>query len=116
MMTVTVKNKTPLVVPPAVRRKAGFKSGQEIEFRASGGVITIAPKLSPDEMQDAEEIRDPRVRAIIRKSHEEFLAGKTRPAEALLGELQKAKQGLPTVQNDERRVRRSHDRALRPST
>jgi len=91
MMTVTVKNKTPLVVPPAVRRKAGFKSGQEIEFRASGGVITIAPKLSPDEMQDAEEIRDPRVRAIIRKSHEEFLAGKTRPAEALLGELQKAK-------------------------
>jgi bifunctional DNA-binding transcriptional regulator/antitoxin component of YhaV-PrlF toxin-antitoxin module len=44
-MTVTVKNRTPLVVPPAMRRKAGFKSGQEIEFRASGGVITIAPKL-----------------------------------------------------------------------
>ncbi|MGA3024319.1 MAG: AbrB/MazE/SpoVT family DNA-binding domain-containing protein [Bryobacteraceae bacterium] len=44
-MTVTVRNKTPLVVPLAVRRKAGFKSGQEIEFRASGGVITIVPKL-----------------------------------------------------------------------
>jgi bifunctional DNA-binding transcriptional regulator/antitoxin component of YhaV-PrlF toxin-antitoxin module len=44
-MTVTVKNKTPLVVPPAVRRQAGFKSGEEIEFRASGGVITIIPKL-----------------------------------------------------------------------
>jgi bifunctional DNA-binding transcriptional regulator/antitoxin component of YhaV-PrlF toxin-antitoxin module len=43
-MTVTVKNKTPLVVPSAVRRKAGFKSGEEIEFRASGGVITIVPK------------------------------------------------------------------------
>ena len=46
-MTVAVKNnnKTPLVVPSVVRRKAGFKSGQELEFTASGGVITIVPKL-----------------------------------------------------------------------
>ena len=46
-MTVAVKNnnKAPLVVPPAVRRKAGFRSGAEIEFKASGGVITITPKL-----------------------------------------------------------------------
>jgi bifunctional DNA-binding transcriptional regulator/antitoxin component of YhaV-PrlF toxin-antitoxin module len=46
-MTVAVKNnnKTPLVVPAAVRRKAGFKSGEELEFKASGGVITILPKL-----------------------------------------------------------------------
>jgi bifunctional DNA-binding transcriptional regulator/antitoxin component of YhaV-PrlF toxin-antitoxin module len=44
-MTVTVKNKTPLVVPPAVRRQAGLKSGQEIEFKVSGGVISISPKL-----------------------------------------------------------------------
>jgi len=45
-MTVAFKNnnKTPLVVPPAIRRKAGFKSGQELEFKASGGVITIVPK------------------------------------------------------------------------
>ena len=47
LMTVAVKNdnKTPLVVPSAARRKAGFKSGQELEVRASGGVITIVPKL-----------------------------------------------------------------------
>jgi len=46
-MTVAVKNdnKSPLVVPPAVRRRARFKSGQELEFRVSGGVITIVPKL-----------------------------------------------------------------------
>jgi bifunctional DNA-binding transcriptional regulator/antitoxin component of YhaV-PrlF toxin-antitoxin module len=44
-MTVTVKNKTPLVVPPAVRRQAGLKSGQEIEFKVSGGVISISPEL-----------------------------------------------------------------------
>jgi bifunctional DNA-binding transcriptional regulator/antitoxin component of YhaV-PrlF toxin-antitoxin module len=29
-MTVTVKNKTPLVIPPAVRRQAGLKSGQAL--------------------------------------------------------------------------------------
>src|SRR6202521_817649 len=46
-MTVAVKNnnKAPLVVPHSVRRQARFKSGQELEFRASGGVITIVPKL-----------------------------------------------------------------------
>jgi bifunctional DNA-binding transcriptional regulator/antitoxin component of YhaV-PrlF toxin-antitoxin module len=45
-MTVAVKNnnKMPLVVPPAVRRTAGFKSGQELEFKATGGVIMIVPK------------------------------------------------------------------------
>jgi len=46
-MTVAIKNnnKTPLVVPPAIRRRARFKSGQELEFKVSGGVITIVPKL-----------------------------------------------------------------------
>jgi bifunctional DNA-binding transcriptional regulator/antitoxin component of YhaV-PrlF toxin-antitoxin module len=43
-MTVTVRNRTPLVVPPAVRRQAGLKNGQEIEFKVSGGVISIFPK------------------------------------------------------------------------
>jgi bifunctional DNA-binding transcriptional regulator/antitoxin component of YhaV-PrlF toxin-antitoxin module len=43
-MTVTVKNKTPLVVPPSVRRQAGLKSGQKIEFKVCGGVISIHPK------------------------------------------------------------------------
>jgi hypothetical protein len=28
-----------------VRRKAGLKSGQKIEFKVSGGVISIHPKL-----------------------------------------------------------------------
>jgi bifunctional DNA-binding transcriptional regulator/antitoxin component of YhaV-PrlF toxin-antitoxin module len=44
-MTVIVKNKTPLVVPTAVRRQAGFKGGDELEFKVSGGVVTILPKL-----------------------------------------------------------------------
>lgn len=44
-MTITVKSKTPLTVPEAVRRRAGFKPGDQVEFKASGGVVTIVPKL-----------------------------------------------------------------------
>jgi antitoxin component of MazEF toxin-antitoxin module len=44
-MTVPVKNKPPVVIPPAALRRAVFKSGQELEVKASGGVITILPKL-----------------------------------------------------------------------
>jgi hypothetical protein len=36
-------------------------------------------KLTPDELQDEREIRDPKIRAAIRRGHEEFLAGKTQP-------------------------------------
>ena len=42
---IDTPNKTPLLVRPAVRRQAGLKSGDEIEFKVSGGVITILPKL-----------------------------------------------------------------------
>src|SRR5271154_3329712 len=45
IMTIPVKNKLPVVVPPAALRRAGFKRGQELEFRASGGVIKIVPKI-----------------------------------------------------------------------
>jgi len=59
-MAVAVKNnnKTPLVVSPAVRRRARFKSGQELELRASSGVITILPKVpSADDEYTAEQRR-----------------------------------------------------------
>jgi hypothetical protein len=80
-MTVAFKNKTPVIVLPAALRRAGFKSGQELEMKASGGMITIVPKLSPDELQDRREIRDPKIRAAIKNGYEEFRAGKTRPIE-----------------------------------
>jgi len=44
-MTVALKNKQPVVVSQAALRRAGFKSGQELEVKASGGVITIIPRL-----------------------------------------------------------------------
>jgi AbrB family looped-hinge helix DNA binding protein len=44
-MTVTVKDKTPLTVPDQIRRRAGLKQGDQVEFKVSGGVINIVPKL-----------------------------------------------------------------------
>jgi bifunctional DNA-binding transcriptional regulator/antitoxin component of YhaV-PrlF toxin-antitoxin module len=35
---------TPIVVPEAVRRKAGLRRGEKVEFRVSGRAITIVPK------------------------------------------------------------------------
>ncbi|MGA2741057.1 MAG: AbrB/MazE/SpoVT family DNA-binding domain-containing protein [Bryobacteraceae bacterium] len=78
-MTVAVKNKTPVVIPAAILRLAGFKRGQDLEVKASGGVVTITPKLTPDDLQDEREIRDSKMRAAMRKGYGEFLAGKTRP-------------------------------------
>lgn len=48
-VTVTVKSKTPLVVPSAIRRRAGIRSGDKLEFKVSRGVITILPKPPADD-------------------------------------------------------------------
>jgi AbrB family looped-hinge helix DNA binding protein len=85
-MAVTLKPKTEITVPKSIRRKAGIKPGDQFEFSVSGRVINIVPKLSPDELQDEREIRDPKVRAAIRKSYQEFLAGKSRPIQDLFAE------------------------------
>jgi bifunctional DNA-binding transcriptional regulator/antitoxin component of YhaV-PrlF toxin-antitoxin module len=44
-MTVVVRSKTELIVPRSVRRKAGIRAGDRVEFRVSGGVINIIPEL-----------------------------------------------------------------------
>jgi len=57
-MTVTVKDKTPLTVPDQIRRQAGFKQGDQVEFKVSGGVINIVPKLpSADDEYTPEQRR-----------------------------------------------------------
>jgi bifunctional DNA-binding transcriptional regulator/antitoxin component of YhaV-PrlF toxin-antitoxin module len=40
-MTVTVKKKTPLIVPQAIQRLAGIKAGDRLEVKASARAITI---------------------------------------------------------------------------
>jgi bifunctional DNA-binding transcriptional regulator/antitoxin component of YhaV-PrlF toxin-antitoxin module len=100
-MTVAIKNNnnTPLVVPRAIRRKAGFKSGQELEIKASGGVITIVPKppSADDEYTPAER------RAIdrgIAQSEKEYRDGKHAgpfgTAEEFLADLHRESNRLAT--------------------
>jgi AbrB family looped-hinge helix DNA binding protein len=45
-MTTVVKKKTPIVVPESMRRRAGIKPGDRVEFRVSGGIINIIPQPS----------------------------------------------------------------------
>jgi hypothetical protein len=52
--------------------------------------IPVIGIMAADELEDYLELRDPKVREHIRKSNEEYLAGKSRPAEELLAELQPA--------------------------
>ena len=60
-MTVTVKDKTPLVIPPSVRRQAGFKHGDTIEFKVSRKKVTIVPTAPDDDTvltpQEAKMVR-----------------------------------------------------------
>ena len=100
-MTVAFRNnnKTPLVVPTAVRRRAGFKSGQELEMKASGGVITILPKLpaAGDEYTPKQRRAIDRGIATSQKdykegrsygpfaAHEEFIAALHRESASLRG-------------------------------
>ena len=56
-MTVTVKNKDLLVVPPSVQRRAHIKAGDQLEFKVSGGVIIIIPKLPSAEDEYTPEQR-----------------------------------------------------------
>ena len=64
-MTATVKNKIGLTVPPAVQHQAGFKPGDVVEFKVSGGVITILPKLPAADEYTPEQRRiiDARLKA-----------------------------------------------------
>ena len=58
-MTATIKNRIGLTVPPLVQRQAGFKTGDVVEFKVSGGVITILPKLpTGDDEYTPEQRRD----------------------------------------------------------
>ena len=44
-LSIPAKDTPPPTKARPPRRRAGLKSGQELEFKVSGGVITILPKL-----------------------------------------------------------------------
>ena len=43
-MTITLKKKARLVVPPSIQRKARLRAGDQVEFKATPGMITIVSK------------------------------------------------------------------------
>ena len=43
-MTIVVKERDPLVVPLNIRRRAGIKPGDRLEFKAVRGIITIVSR------------------------------------------------------------------------
>jgi bifunctional DNA-binding transcriptional regulator/antitoxin component of YhaV-PrlF toxin-antitoxin module len=55
-MTLVVKSKSVLLVPPSVRRKAGLKPGDQVEFKVSSGVIQIfrKPPIADEEYTPAQ--------------------------------------------------------------
>ena len=55
--------------------------------------IPVAGIMDIDEFEDYLELQDPKVLATIKKGHQEYLAGKSRPAEEFLRELQQRKRG-----------------------
>ena len=61
--------------------------------------IPVAGMMGAEELEDYLELRDPKVRAQIRKSTQAYRAGKSRPAEEFLQELH---------QKGKRRARRRH--------
>ena len=88
-MAVTLKSNQPIVVPDAVRRKAGLRIGDKIEFQVSGHVIKIVPKPLADEKEysskTVEQIlvdskKHPMSRAELRAENARLLAYGSRQA------------------------------------
>ena len=53
--------------------------------------VPVVGIMDIDEFEDYLELNDPKVQRAIRKSTEEFRAGKSRPAQELLAELRREK-------------------------
>ncbi len=57
--------------------------------------IPVAGLMDVDELEDYLELKDPKVRAQIKKSREEYLQGKSRPLEEFLAELKRERERKP---------------------
>jgi len=76
-MTVTAKHTNQLIVPPSVQRRARIKNGDQVEYKVSGGLITIIPKLPlADDEYTPEQRR--RVDAQLAEGVEDIRKGRAR--------------------------------------
>jgi hypothetical protein len=73
-------------------RTAGFKSGQELEIKAAGGVITILPKLpNTDDEYTPEQRRlvDARLKEALEEVKQGRIAGPFNTAEDMIASLKR---------------------------
>ena len=80
-MTITVKNNTDLVVPASIRRQAGIKSGDRLQFKVSPHTITITAAVPPAYKATKTEL------AAIRKGEAEIARGECVTLTDLLHDL-----------------------------
>ena len=74
-MTTVVQEKNQIVVPDTIRRRARLKPGDQVEFRATPGVITIITKPSvADDEYTPEQRRI--IDARLAKADEDIEAGR----------------------------------------
>lgn len=83
-MTVTVKNKMPLTIPDEVRRQAGLRPGDEVEFRPFRGGITILTKRLTAQATDRVTPQEARK---VRHAMMQMREGKTTPWSQVKHEL-----------------------------
>jgi PHD/YefM family antitoxin component YafN of YafNO toxin-antitoxin module len=62
--------------------------------------MLMAGIMDIDEFEDYLELQDPKVRTVIARGRQEYLAGKSRPAEDLLRQLQDRQGGTITRRQD----------------
>ena len=74
-MTITVKKSTGLVIPLSVRRRAGFKSGEELELKVCGGIVSILSKRPPAD-DDYTPAQRRVIEARLRESEEDLKEGR----------------------------------------
>jgi bifunctional DNA-binding transcriptional regulator/antitoxin component of YhaV-PrlF toxin-antitoxin module len=96
-MTIIVKNKADLVIPRSVRREAGIKAGDQLEFKTSSRRITITalePAYRPTKAEAA----------AIRKGEAEIARGEFVTLSDLLHDLdhRRRKGGAKAAQKNSR--------------
>ncbi|HXB66960.1 MAG TPA: hypothetical protein VNY05_01885 [Candidatus Acidoferrales bacterium] len=96
-MTTIVKDKAEVMVPRSIRRQAGIKAGDRLEFKASSRTITITatePAYKPTKAEAA----------AIRKGEAEIARGEFVTLDDLLHDLdnRRRKGGAKTTQRNSR--------------
>src|SRR6185312_13677929 len=88
-MAVRVRASAELIVPPSVRRRAGIKAGDRLEFEAARGIITIrkSPELADDEYTPAQRRM---IQAQLAEGAEDVRQGRVHGPFKTIGELERS--------------------------